>query len=170
MKPLHKQEILTVERLRQLFAYDVSTGLFTRLVRTSNSVHVGDVAGTKNVHGYWQINIDYKLYLAHRLAWLYVYGEWPAHKLDHINGDRQDNRIANLRGATDEVNAQNIRRAQKNNSTGLLGAFARSRGKTFISRIRVNNKYLNLGSFQTKEAAHAAYVEAKRKYHAGCTI
>lgn len=98
--------MITQDRLRELLHYDPDTGIFTRLVSTGWRGKVGDVAGYKNPDGYLVIMIDYKLYLAHRLAWLYTYGRFPE-VTDHINGVRDDNRIVNLREVTNWENAQN---------------------------------------------------------------
>jgi hypothetical protein len=130
---------------------------------------VGDAAGGRGGGGYWQISVDAKLHLAHRLAWLHFYGEGPRHQIDHINGDKLDNRIANLRDVPHQINQQNRRRVlSTNKSSGLIGAHRhRSRWQ---SRIRTCGRYVFLGVFDTPEAAHAAYVEAKRRLHPGCTL
>ena len=87
------EKSLTAERLREVLDYDPDTGVFTRKVRTASSVKVGDVAGSLNGKGYIRIRVDGRLYFAHRLAWLYVHGEWPVDQVDHINGIKNDNRI-----------------------------------------------------------------------------
>ncbi len=88
--------------------------------------------------------------------------------IDHINGDKVDNRLENLRLVSHGENLQNIRKPMRNNTSGFLGV-CRSGGK-FMATISVNGKSLNLGSFDKPEAAHAAYVAAKRRLHACCTI
>ena len=90
---------LTAEHLRSQLHYDPATGVFTRKVATSNTVKVGDVAGNRHIDGYWEVSVLNKTYLAHKLAWLYVYGEMPSGRLTHINGDKSDNRIENLGSA-----------------------------------------------------------------------
>ena len=90
---------LTAARLRELLQYDPETGVFTRLVKTSNGIKVGDVAGTADARGYILIRVDGWLHLAHRLAWLHMTCEWPKGMIDHINGVRDDNRWSNLRRA-----------------------------------------------------------------------
>lgn len=107
--------------------------------------------------------------LAHRLAWLYVYGEWPQHGLDHINGVRLDNRISNLRDVPQTINLENQRKAKGLTKSGFLGV-ERTRGGKWAARIVANGKRYGLGVFATPEAAHSAYVTAKRKLHEGCTI
>lgn len=106
--------------------------------------------------------------MAHRLAWLYIYGKWPQNELDHLDGNRANNKIANLRDAGDVLNSQNRRSPNKNNGVGLLGVSRH--GLRFKAMIGVNWKIKYLGIFDTKEEAHAVYVKAKRKLHAGCTI
>lgn len=87
---------LTPERLRHLVRYDLKTGVFTWRVNRTARAKAGSVAGTKNSLGYRQIGIDGHLHLAHRLAWLYVFGSHPKRRVLHINGVRDDNRFANL--------------------------------------------------------------------------
>jgi hypothetical protein len=157
---------LTAERLRQLVDYDPETGIFTWKIKRKKVV-VGERAGRMMNSGYQAIGIEYGLYLAHRLAWLYVYGEWPKHNLDHINGNRLDNRIANLRDVPQVVNAQNRRRAL--GRSGLIGAFTAKAGR-WRSQIRINGSQVPLGFFDTAEEAHQAYLTAKRRLHEGCTI
>lgn len=153
---------LTAERLREVLDYDPDTGVFTRKVRTGN-VKIGDVAGSFNGKGYIRIGIDGRLHRAHRLAWLYVTGEWPKDQIDHINGDRGDNRLANLREVNNAENQHNLRKARADNTTGFLGVSPRY-GK-FRAYIMVDGKNKHLGCFPTPEAAHAAYLEAKRGLH-----
>lgn len=111
---------------------------------------------------YVKIRIDHVLYSAHRLAWLYVYGEWPLDQIDHINNDKTDNRICNLRLATQSENIVN-RRAQSNNSSGRKGV-TRS-GKRWSASIRSNGHRYHLGTFDTVDDAHAAYSEAACRLH-----
>ncbi len=162
---------LTAEELRKLLSYDAETGVFTRRVDCGGiGGRAGSVAGTMNDQGYVLVSVKSHQYRAHRLAWLYVTGQWPTGEIDHKNADRSDNRWENLRDVSTTVNAQNKRRAQRNSKTGLLGACWAMRDKTFIARIKVDGRYRSLGSFESAEQAHAAYVEAKRRLHVGCTI
>lgn len=155
-------QILTQAQLKEYCVYDHNTGNFSRL-STPNKV-----AGSQDTHGYRQIKINKKLYLAHRLAWLYVHGSWPSKPLDHINGNRSDNRIENLREASVGQNNQNIKQARKDSQTGLVGISRR--GNRFIARIWHKGQRICLGHHATAEEAHAAYIEAKRQYHKFCTI
>jgi hypothetical protein len=133
---------------------------------------VGRVVGTRVSAGYLSVCIDGTTYLAHRLAWLHTHGRWPDGQIDHVNGDRTDNRLSNLRDVEQRVNLQNRRTVRgSKKSSALLGVFpAPSKKNPWASSIRVDRKKVHIGVFPTEEAAHAAYVEAKRRLHAGCTI
>ena len=155
---------LTCEELRRVLDYDPETGIFTWKEPRSNSVMIGQKAGSKNNQGYLSIEIGRTAYKSHRLAWFYVTGEWPAHQIDHINGVRDDNRFVNLRLATHAENSCN-RRLYKNNSSGLKGVSFDSRNKKWKAQIRINNDLKYLGLFTSPEAAHTAYRTAARKYH-----
>lgn len=159
---------LTSERLREVLGYDPETGVFTRRIARSWAARAGVVAGCVDGHGYTSIKIDGRIYGAHRLAWFWVHGVWPAKKIDHINGDRADNRICNLRDVPTSTNCQNQRRAQSHNKTGFLGV-SPDRGR-FRAAIWLDGKNLHLGMFDTPEQAHDAYLNAKRRLHDGCTI
>lgn len=123
-----------------------------------------DIAGSR---GYRIVCHDWKQYGAHRVAWFLSHSEWPE-QLDHINGDRSDNRLCNLRKATQELNSQNIRAAKANSTHGVLGASPKRGG--YRAQIQAYGRRYYLGSFPTSEQAHAAYIQAKRKLHDGCTI
>lgn len=162
-------ENLSADRLRELLHYDSETGVFRWKLKTSNRIKIGEPAGGKlSNFGYFRIGIDGVVYQAHRLAWLYVHGRWPDGQLDHINGCGSDNRIANLRDVPQTTNMQNLRAARKDSKCGLLGVS--TNGKKWRSRILINGVAKHLGTFETQELAHEAYIEAKRRYHSGCTI
>ena len=157
---------LTAERLRQLVSYDRLTGEFTRLVKQSAVA----ASGWLDRNGHVRISVDGQVYAAHRLAFLYVTGQWPTGVVDHINGERADNRWENLRDVSMTVNQQNQRRAHKRNATGLLGVtFNKRRGK-YQAQIAINGAYRYLGLYATADLAHAAYLAAKRQHHEGNTL
>lgn len=160
---------LTAERLRLLLDYDPSTGEFTRRIAAAKASKVGDKAGGVAPTGYSMISVDGGRYLAHRLAWLYVCGIWPVGEIDHVDGVRLNNRIGNLRDVDRRTNTQNLRKGQ--GKSGLLGSsFCAPLGK-WRAQIRVPGVGTrHIGVFGSPEAAHAAYVDAKRLLHAGCTI
>jgi len=152
---------LTAQRLRELLHYDPQTGVFTWIKPNGRKLKPGMVAGSLDRDlGYIHIGLDWELHKAHRLAWLYVYSEWPANGLDHIDGNPSNNRISNLRDVPHAVNGQNRNRPNKNNKMKLLGAW-RNHDRWF-SRIMDNGKLKYLGTFDTPEQANAAYVAAKR--------
>ena len=159
---------ITPEHVRDVLDYDPTTGIFHWRKKVAQRVHVGDYAGSKHHSGYLSIFTLGRSYRAHRLAWVHYYGEQPPKFIDHINNVRDDNRIANLRPATAEINTQNRRTAQKGSASGLLGVA--QNGNNWQAYIRVQNKPTYLGTFKTPEEAHQVYLAAKRMYHAGCTI
>lgn len=161
----------TQARIKTLLHYDQDSGRFTWRENRSN-VKAGAVAGCLALNGYILIRIDRKLSLAHRLAWIYCNGDGDTPALiDHINGDKTDNRIENLRAATKVMNGQNRRTAQSNNkSSGMLGVAYISHTRKFTAYIDKNGKRKYLGLFEKKEDAHNAYLRAKRDLHEGCTI
>jgi HNH endonuclease/AP2 domain len=152
-------------RLREVLDYDPETGIFTWKVRVSTNVPVGTVAGSLDGGSYLNIHLDGRAYLAHRLAWLYVHGEWPVSQVDHINRIKTDNRFTNLRLATASQNAQNQRRDQRQGTSRLLGVSWNSTAGRWASRITVQGRVKFLGSFDTEEDAHAAYLAAKAIMH-----
>jgi hypothetical protein len=109
---------------------------------------------------------------ATRAIWMMVHGSWPEGDIDHINGDAQDDRLCNLRDVPRHVNAQNTRVARSTNKLGLLGVYRHNNGiRPFLARIQLpSGQTKRIGYFETAEAAHAAYVEAKRQFHEGCTL
>lgn len=157
--------ILTLARLLTVLNYNPLTGIFTWLVRTAQRVHVGDVAGCKNGHGYVYISVAGKQYPAHRLAWFYVYGVWPPHDIDHIDMDPLNNAISNLRLATRGENEQNRRGANHNSKSGIRGVWWNKRLKKWIPQIGVGGKVMHLGCFSKVEDAVAARRAAELKYH-----
>lgn len=165
----------TAERLREVLDYNAETGVFMwRQVRKFSNKKVGQIAGGVNKStGYIYIMVDGHNDAAHRWAWLYVHDSWPSDMIDHVDGDRTNNRIANLREATKTLNGQNQKRAQRGNrTTGLLGVSKYKNRKTnpYTAMIRVAGKPKYLGVFPTPELAHEAYLTAKRALHEGCTI
>lgn len=153
--------MLNQKRLKELFKYNVNTGKFTCKIIDNREWYIGRKTYS---HGYLSIYIDGRNYKAHRLAWLYVYGIWPMYEIDHINGERADNRIENLREATRSQNMQNLKGAYKCNKTNLLGVYELPSGK-YGSRIAINGHQIYLGSFDTAEEAHIAYLAVKRNLH-----
>lgn len=161
---------LTRERLHEALTYSSETGLFKWLVRPSKNVRIGAVAGCLTTSGYVLIGVDGEDFLAHRLAYFYMYGMWPAHHLDHVNGIRSDNRAVNIREASNQENMQNLRVSPAGAKHHLLGASPNRKGNAFRSFIKVNGRQIYLGTYPTAELAHVAYVQAKRVHHPRGTL
>jgi HNH endonuclease len=149
-------------------AYDATTGEVVWKMKLSAKQRVGDKAGYLDSEGYWSIQFRGKSYKAHRLAWLLTHGKWPELFIDHINGDRADNRIENLREASRSLNAQNQRKPQGNSKSGVLGV-SRYRDK-WKAQISNSGRVIYLGLYASTVEASAAYLRAKRELHAGCVI
>lgn len=153
----------TPQRLAEVLSYDTETGVLRR-------IGTGRVVGNPNGRGYLQLTVDGYPTLAHRVAWAVAAGQWPKGQIDHLNGDRSDNRLANLRDVDQFTNMQNMRKAPAGSKTGVLGASTHKLTSKFRSVIRVDARQKHLGYFDTPEAAHAAYVAAKREHHPGGTL
>lgn len=161
---------LTAETLRALLEYDPETGVFKwRVSRKGPGAKAGGAAGWTRSDGYVSIKINGHKHWAHRLAWLYVYGVWPQHGIDHIDGNSSNNAIVNLRDVPHMVNLHNVRRERSNKTSGLPKGVKRN-GRGFAARITAHGKTLSLGQFATPQEAHSAYLVAKRALHEGCTI
>lgn len=155
---------VTADELRKLMSYDSGTGIFHWLVFRSPTARAGSVVGSVDKDGYLETKIHGSHYKLHRLAWLYVYGEDPEHDIDHRDNIRSNNRIKNLRNATKSQNLFN-QGAQKNNSCGAKGVSRSDSKSNYRSRITINGRELNLGSFKTIESASAAYKKAAERDH-----
>lgn len=147
---------LTIDDLRKALSYDPDGGEFRWLVTTRRR-RAGDVAGCVNGQsGYVTIQIKNKSYMAHHLAWAYVYGEFPMGMLDHINRVRGDNRIANIRLATPSQNSAN-RRRRRDASSGFKGVSLCPQTKKWKASIQFNKIYYHIGRFESKQEAADAY-------------
>ena len=155
---------LTQEYLKSILDYDPETGLFTNKIMRSPRALTGEVAGTLNGRGYIQIGINGKRYIAHRLAFLYVEGELPPEDVDHINGNRTDNRWQNLRHANKQTNGRNTKRYITNTS-GIMGVSWCAPGRKWASHIKVSGRTVYLGYFTTKFAAAYARHQAELKFN-----
>jgi hypothetical protein len=162
---------VTAEWVRSILIYDPETGEFRwRTDGWGERPHkAGARAEKKASAGYLKIWARGHQLTAHRVAWLYVYGEFPAGQIDHINGVKTDNRMSNLRDVTPRVNSENKRSAYRNNTSGLMGVTPDPSGR-YMARIFVKGKRRFLGMHDTPELAHLAYIKAKRELHEGCTV
>lgn len=161
-----KEIALSHDYLTKVLDYNSETGEFTWKISPSRNIKVGTRAGVVNKTGYRLISINNIRYKAGRLAWFYHYGEWPSDEtpqIDHINGNRSDDRIANLRQVTDEQNSRN-QKVRSTNTSGRTGVqFHKHRGK-WMAVIRNNGKYECLGYYAKFEDAVKAREAAEIKY------
>ena len=148
---------IKLERIREVLRYCPLTGNFYHAV-PRRRITVGSIAGTLCKGGYIVISIDGVREYAHRLAWFVTYGEWP-HIIDHINGDRADNRIANLRNGKQWQNMGNSQ-IRRDNTSGYKGVSYFKRDGTWMAQIRCQGRYKFLGYYSTPEEAHEAYCRA----------
>jgi len=154
--------MLTQNRLKELLNYNYETGVFVWR-EDRRRVKSGDYAGGLGENGYVQIGIDGFTYRGHQLAWLYHYGEFPKLCVDHINHDRSDNRIDNLRCVSAAENGKN-RGRQSNNKSGHVGVhWDKSRGK-WLASIKIHRRCINLGRFKDIRHAISARKQAEMEY------
>ena len=150
---------LTKEKLKEILLYDEECGQFYRRGKIRKGLHVGEVAGSTTSTGYWRITIEKKEYLAHRLAWLYMKGEWPEKDIDHINGNPQDNRWSNLRLCSKRESNLN-RGVLSNSRTGVKGVKLLVSGRF---QVLVDNK--SYGTYPDLELAEMVAQEVRNKVH-----
>lgn len=154
--------MLTVDRLREVLDYNPGTGIFTWKVNKGR-MQAGSVAGSVTKRGYVRIVVDQQWIMAHRLAWLYSYGEWPDEEIDHKNEIKTDNRIENLRPATRLQNTHNVTVLHRHNTSGFKGVSKyRHRWRATINN---NGKIIVIGDFDTPEEASHAYLTTKTELH-----
>ena len=154
--------LLTYERAHEVLIYDPETGALNWRIGRPGAP-LGALVGTRTADGYTQVEIDYRLYRAHRVIWLMQTGKWPKHHIDHKNGMRADNRWKNLREATPAQNARN-RRPHKDSGSGRVGVtFAKASAK-WQAYIGIENRTVSLGHFAQIEDAIAARVAAEREF------
>jgi len=151
--------MVDVTCLKQLLLYDPLTGNIT-WKRNHFSMKAGQIAGAVDDRGYRRISIKGKSHLAHRIAWVFISGDWPINQIDHINGNKDDNRAMNLRDVT---NRANIINSYKHRNGKLPGATylkrLKQRKHPWQAQIRIDGKQTFLGCFATKEDANKAYMK-----------
>jgi len=147
-----KNSGITSEHLKSRMTYDQKLGTFTWL----NGKCSGKIAGRIETYGYVVIYLKGRLYRAHRLAFLYMTGNWPDYEVDHIDGNRSNNSWSNLRQATRSKNNMN----KKWNGKNLKGAHWDYRTKKWCATLKINKKSIWLGRHDTEKEAHNAYIKA----------
>lgn len=154
--------MITQEQLKSILNYDEVTGIFTwKVARPKRPI--GSVAGTLHNAGYIHVRANNKKYLAHRLAWLYIHGYMPE-MIDHINENRSDNRLINLREANRSQNSCN-RGKTKHNTSGFKGVSWHKKNKSWQASITIDHKQIALGSYQDFDKACEAVINGRKEYH-----
>lgn len=158
-----------IAKITEFLEYKADDGVFLWKRSPSHRVTDGMIAGHTNSRGYTHLKLFGMQIPAHRAAWAVTYGKWPKNQIDHIDGNKSNNKISNLRDIGAKSNTQNqIRSKSSNLSSGLLGV-SRNRGK-WQAQIKVAGRRKHLGTFDSPVIAHQAYLAAKRLMHEGCTI
>lgn len=154
---------LTQSYLKSILDYNHEAGIFTWKVSNNRKIRIGDVAGCV-YNGYIRIKINNKKYQAHRLAWLYVHGKFPPEQIDHINHNRADNRIANLRSVSHQENHRNQSKTN-NNTSGFVGINWHKQRNKWRAFITVDQKHIYLGLFTDINDAISARKQAEIDYN-----
>ena len=156
--------MLTQAELKTILSYNQDTGVFIRLISRNSRYKAGMVAGSPNNAGYYHIQVNGKLYKSHRLAWLYMTGSMPKEFIDHINGDKSDNRFCNLREATRAENNRNVTK-RKNNKSGHKGVYWDNKECKWIAYARVDYKPYRIGAFDEINLAIKAHEDFIKPIH-----
>jgi len=156
--------MITQKELKEVLNYNPKNGLFTWKIKANKDRNIGSVAGSKNKKGYVIIGYDRKTYLGHRLAHLYMLGEFPKNQIDHKDHIKHNNKWKNLREVTNQENHKNMT-IQKNNKSGHIGVSFNKEKNKFQSYITVNNKKINLGYYVELNSAIYARKQAETKYN-----
>lgn len=164
-----KEADIPVARLREVFSYDAEAGQLLWAVNKGTQAPAGSIAGSVS-NGYRRVQLDGVSTMAHRICWALWHSEWPKGLIDHIDGNRSNNRILNLREGSYAMNRENQRKPRADSASGVLGACWHKSTKKWKASIQVNGKHIHIGLFASAEAAGAAYLAKKREIHAGCTI
>lgn len=154
---------ITQSELKNILIYNPKNGEFRRKISTNRNNKPNQLVGSLRKNGYISIFIKNKSYLAHRLAWLYMTGEWPTDQIDHVNHIRKDNKWLNLRAATSNQNQRN-KSLSKNNKSGFSGIYWCNKRSKWCAEIKLNNKKKHLGRFKNINDAIIARQMAEYKY------
>ena len=160
-----KESLITQVQLKEMLDYNKDTGKFIwRTPRGNNKIKAGDIAGSITSKGYGVIKYNGKIYLVHRLVWLYVYGQFPTSPLDHINCDKADNRLCNLREASYKQNSHNINK-RKSCSSKYKGIHWDKNRQMWRARIVIDGKPRCLGFYTTEGDAHCVWCNFAEEHH-----
>ncbi len=156
--------MVSLKELKKNFSYDAKSGDLIWIQIRRRGASVGDVAGWLSAEGYRCVTLRGCQYKVHQIAWVWMTGKWPKAAMDHINGDKSDNRFNNLREATREQNSYNVG-PRKSNKIGLKGVSIKKERKSrpFVAQIQFKKRKISLGYFDSAEEAHAAYTKAAVK-------
>ena len=157
----------------QFISYDPESGELSWKEKPNRNIQIGQKIGRKNSWGHMTFTFRGRTCMVHRIAWLIATGALPSNEIDHVDGDKENNRLSNLRDVTRNINQQNLRRAHRSNKTGYLGvskAALNHPNRPWYASIKKDGKTRFLGYYDTPELAHQAYVKAKRELHEGCTL
>lgn len=158
------EDLITQERLKELLSYDPITGTFKRLKQVKYKINLDKIVGS-NCNGYLIVNLDGKFYRLHRLVWLYMYGKFPENQIDHIDGDRCNNKLQNLREATNSENARNKSKYKKNKS-GYKGVYWIEESEKWRASIILDNKKTkHIGLYENLEDAVEAHTLKALELH-----
>lgn len=159
---LNTNTLPSQKRLRELFNYDPETGIVTRRMAVSVKCRAGDVVGHREARGYVHTTVDWRPIRLHQLIWIYVHGRIDG-EIDHVNGDKSDNRLSNLRPANRSQNMSN-KPLDRRNKSGFKGVHWSKKDRCWVAQIQVNRKTIHLGSFGEARAAAAVYAEAAKQH------
>jgi hypothetical protein len=155
---------ISVEELRKRLHYNPDTGEFRRCGKDRWGM-IHPPTGSVNTNGYAYIGVNYQRYPMHRLAWFMTHGVWPTGQVDHMDGDRLNNHIANLREVSHSANQHNVAKRKRPTSSRFLGVYRCKRSGRWRAQIGLNGKQQYLGTFTSEELAYAAYLKAKAVLH-----
>ncbi len=159
-----KTDEITAESFRKAFSYDAESGVIYRIVdRLSRAIEPQPATSTDS-YGYIRVCLNRRMFKAHRVAWLLHYGEWPKGEIDHINLDRTDNRISNLRDCSRVENARN-HGMPSTNTSGVKGVSYNAQCRKWVAQVCVNRKVKNLGLFDSIEQAAEVVRSARAELH-----
>lgn len=162
---MYRKSSLTVETVLRYLDYSPKTGEFRWKSAPKHRPGLeGEVAGCLTTGGYVSIRVSGQTAQAHRLAWLVTHGVWPAGDIDHVDGNRANNRITNLREASRSENMQNVRKLDSNTS-GFVGVSWSARNRKWRAQIKHDNKVRHIGLFTDPRLAHEAYLAEKARLH-----